>query len=111
MIVAALTTLAQRELGDGYLVRVTEGLGGEVVEVLDSLGQPIAWQLMTYRDMAAGSLSVCGQRREALAPLLRLVAAAGQPSSRSAPDPEPRPNSARRENTDSARRPGEKVGE
>lgn len=89
MIHAALTALAQRELGPGHLVRITDDYPSEVVELLGyqmiCASSPhlqvicvVGSATLTYADMATAELSVCGQRRAALQSLIadRLVEAA-----------------------------------
>ncbi len=77
---AALTTLAQRELGPGYLVAVRDnhrretielyGPGPSIVDPGETILQVLGKQSISYGDMAAAELSICALRRRALAGLI-----------------------------------------
>ena len=77
---AALTALAQRELGPGHLVAIRDthrretmelyGPGPSLTDPGEMVLQVLAKQSISYGELAASELSVCGQRRAALARLL-----------------------------------------
>lgn len=92
MISPTLTALAQRELGPGYLVRVTDYGSATYTERVELLGPRLAivntevevevlgclgYVPLTYEQLAASELSICAQRRHALQALVadRLAAA------------------------------------
>jgi hypothetical protein len=88
MIHSALTALAQRELGPGYLVAIRDnhrretielhGPGPSLVDAAETVLQVVAKQSISYGEMAASELSVCALRRRALESLVadRLAVAA-----------------------------------
>lgn len=76
MIHAALTNLACRELGPGYLVAIRDthrretielyGPGPSVIDPTETVLQVVGKQSISYGDMAASKLSPCEQRRRVL---------------------------------------------
>lgn len=80
MISPVLTTLAQRELGPGYLVAIRDnhrretielyGPGPSIIDGSERVLTVLGRQSMGYGEMAASELSICGQRRRALEGLI-----------------------------------------
>jgi hypothetical protein len=78
VISPTLTALAQRELGPGYLVRITDyphtyserlellGHAPSIVDENYTVFCVVCHVTLSYDHMAASELSICGQRRKAL---------------------------------------------